>query len=327
MQQSTVDTPPVAGAGGTSVRKASFLSELHRAFLGLQREETIAGYLFILLNLLGFLAFYALPILAAFALSATSWDLSISAGPKFVGLQNFLNMLQDDLAWKTLKNTFYYSFVAVPTGVFVAFWLALLLNRRIPGVLFFRFVYFVPYVTLSVAIAIVWRWLYHPDLGLFNYALAFFGIKGPNWLFSTTWAMPAVIILSNWRGIGSAMLIFLAGLQGIPSEYYEAATIDGASSRQQLWYITIPLLSPTTFFVIVTSLIGAFQSFDQFYLVTNGGPAYATTNLVLYIYNNAFGFFKMGYAAALSVVLFLLILLITLIQWRASRSWVYGADE
>lgn len=297
------------------------------AFHGLRRAETIAGYLFVLANLLGFLLFNALPIVAAFALSATAWDLSTTTGPQWVGLQNFGQIWQDDLALKTLRNTFYYSFAAVPSGVFVAFCLALLLNRKIPGRLFFRFVYFVPYITLSVAIAIVWKWLYHPDLGLFNYLLAFVGIKGPNWLFSTTWAMPAVIILSNWRGIGYAMLIFLAGLQGIPEEYYEAATIDGATSGQKLRHITLPLLSPTTFFVLVTSFIGAFQGFDQFYLLTNGGPAFSTTTLVLYIYNNGFGYFKMGYAAALAVALFVIILIITLIQWRVSKNWVYGAEE
>ena len=301
-------------------------SQRNSAFHGLRREETISGYLFVLANFLGFLAFSALPIVAAFVLSATSWDLSTTEGPKFVGLQNFLQILQDDLAIKTLWNTFYYSFVAVPTGVFFAFCLALLLNRNIPGRLFFRFVYFVPYVTLTVAISIVWKWLYHPDLGFFNYLLAFVGIKGPNWLFSTAWAMPSVIILSNWRGIGYAMLIFLAGLQGIPEEYYEAATIDGATSWQKLRHITLPLLSPTTFFVIITSLIGAFQGFDQFYMLTSGGPAFSTTTLVLYIYNNGFGYFKMGYAAALAVLLFAIILLITLVQWWASKRWVYGNE-
>ncbi len=319
MSQSTSTVAPIATAVPSGQR--------HSAFRGLRREETISGYLFILANLLGFLIFNALPIVAAFALSTTAWDLSTTEGPKFVGLQNFTQILQDDLALKTLRNTFYYSFAAVPSGVFIAFCLALLLNRRIPGRLFFRFVYFVPYITLGVAISIVWKWLYHPDLGLFNYLLSYVGIKGPNWLFSTTWSMPAVIILSNWQGIGYAMLIFLAGLQGIPEEYYEAATIDGASGRQKLRHITLPLLSPTTFFVIITSLIGAFQGFDQFYLLTNGGPAFSTTTLVLYIFNNGFTYFKMGYAASLSVVLFGIILIITLLQWRVSKNWVYGSDE
>jgi multiple sugar transport system permease protein len=300
------------------------VSHRGRALRGLRRRETFAGYLFLLPNLLGFLAFSAIPILAAFALSFSSWDLA--SAPKFVGLRNYRDMLRDDLAWKTLVNTFYYSFVAVPSGVFIAFWFALLMNRRIRGIAIFRTIYFLPTVTLGVAIAIVWRWLYHPNLGLFNSLLALVGIKGPNWLSSTQWAMPAVIIMSNWKGIGYAMLIFLAGLQSIPEEYYEAAAIDGATSWQQTWYITLPLLSPTTFFILVTSLIGAFQSFDQFYILTQGGPAYATTTIILYLFNKGFSSFQMGYAASLAMVLFLCILLMTLVQWRVSQSWVHGAE-
>ena len=295
------------------------------AWHGQRRQETIAGYLFLLPNFIGFLVFSALPILAAFSLSFTTWDLA--AAPRFIGFENYRTLLADDLAWKTLFNTFYYSFVAVPTGVLLAFCLAYLLNRRIHGAVFFRTIFFLPSITLGVAVAIVWRWLYHPDLGLFNYVLSLFGIEGPNWLFSSRWAMPALIIMGNWQGIGYAMLIFLAGLQGIPHEYYEAATIDGASEWKKLRYITIPLLTPTTFFILVTSLIGAFQGFDQFYIMTQGGPAYATTTLVLYIYTNAFSFFKMGYAAALAAVLFACILLMTVVQWRVARTWVYGADS
>lgn len=295
------------------------------AWRGQRRHETIAGYLFLLPNLLGFLVFSAVPILAAFTLSFTMWDLA--AAPRFVGLENYRTLIGDDLAWKTLFNTFYYSFVAVPTGVLLAFCLAYLMNRQIRGAVIFRTIFFLPSITLGVAVAIVWRWLYHPDLGLFNYVLSLFGIDGPNWLFSTRWAMPALIIMGNWQGIGYAMLIFLAGLQGIPQEYYEAATIDGANEWKKLRYITIPLLTPTTFFILVTSLIGAFQGFDQFYIMTQGGPAFATTTLVLYIYNNAFGFFKMGYAAALAAVLFACILLMTAVQWRVARTWVYGAEN
>lgn len=295
------------------------------AWRGQRRNETIAGYLFLLPNLIGFLVFSALPIVAAFSLSFTTWDLA--AAPRFVGLENYRSLLDDDLAWKTLFNTFYYSFVAVPTGVFLAFCLAFLLNRRIRGAVIFRTIFFLPSITLGVAVAIVWRWLYHPDLGLFNYVLSLFGVEGPNWLFSTRWAMPALIIMGNWQGIGYAMLIFLAGLQGIPHEYYEAATIDGAGEWKKLRFITLPLLTPTTFFILVTSLIGAFQGFDQFYIMTQGGPAYATTTLVLYIYSNAFAFFKMGYAAALAAVLFACILIMTAVQWRAARTWVYDADN
>jgi multiple sugar transport system permease protein len=178
-----------------------------------------------------------------------------------------------------------------------------------------------------VAAAIVWAWIYHPELGLINYLLSLTGIQGPNWLFNSKWAMPSIIIMSNWHGIGYAMLIFLAGLQGIPSELYEAATVDGASSWQQLRHITVPMLSPATFFVLVTSLISAFQGFDQFYVMTNGGPAFATTTLVLHIFKNGFLYFKMGYATSMASILFLCILTITLVQWRVAKSWVFGFDS
>ena len=298
-------------------RKAGGLS-------GLRRKEAAAGYLFLLPNFLGFLTFSIFPIAVAIALTFTDWDLAST--PRFAGLSNFSRMMSDDLFRKTLLNTFYYAFVAVSTGVFIAFWLALLINRKMRGVLIFRVVYFLPHVTLMVAAAIVWAWIYHPEFGLINYLLSRVGIQGPRWLFDSRWAMPAIIIMSNWRGIGYAMLIFLAGLQGVPEELYEAATIDGASGWQRLRHITVPLLSPTTFFVLTTSLIGAFQGFDQFYIMTQGGPAFSTTTLVLYIFNNAFQYFKMGYAASMAAVLFLCILMVTLIQWRAGKIWVHGFE-
>jgi multiple sugar transport system permease protein len=306
-----------------TVRPAGgLISELRRAFSGLQREESTAGYLFILPNLLGFLAFSLLPIAFAAYITMTDWNLS--KPPIFVGGQNFVTLVKDDLFWKTLWNTAYYTFVAVPTGVFIAFWLAVLMNRKMRGVIVLRTIYFLPQITLTVAAAVVWSWLYHPELGLFNYLLDKIGIEGPRWLQSTTWAMPAIIIMGNWHGIGFAMLILLAGLQGIPEEYYEAAEIDGGNAWQRLRFITVPLLTPTIFFVVVTSLIGAFQGFDQFYVMTNGGPAKATTTLVLYIFQNGFTFFKMGYGSALAFVLFVCILLITLVQWWLANRWVYG---
>lgn len=299
-------------------------SELRRAFTGLQREETLSGYLFLLPNLIGFLVFSLLPI--GFAVYITMTDWRLAAAPEFIGFQNFVTLWNDPLFWKTLINSAYYTFVAVPTGVFIAFWLAVLMNRQMRGVLLFRTVYFLPQITLTVAAAVVWSWIYHPELGLLNYLLGLVGIDGPNWLSSTRWAMPAIIIMGNWQGIGFAMLILLAGLQGVPQEYYDAAEIDGASSWQTMRYVTIPLLTPTIFFVVVTSLIGAFQGFDIFYVLTNGGPAYSTTTLVLYIYQNGFSFFRMGYGAALAVVLFFCILIITLVQWRLAKDWVYGFE-
>jgi multiple sugar transport system permease protein len=310
----------------THKRKSSgFFGDLRQALSGLQREETIAGYLFILPNFLGFLAFSLLPIGFAFYIAFTEWNLA--GAPKFVALENFDTLIHDPLFWKTLFNTAYYTFVAVPTGVFIAFWLAILMNRKMPGTVFFRTVYFLPQITITVAAAIVWAWLYNPEFGLFNYLLEKIGIEGPRWLQSTTWAMPAIIIMGNWHGIGFAMLILLAGLQGIPDELYEAAELDGANSWQGLRYITVPMLTPTIFFVVVTSLIGAFQGFDQFYVMTNGGPAKSTTTLVMYIFQNGFSFFKMGYGASLAFVLFLCILVVTLIQWQLANRWVYGFQD
>lgn len=305
--------------------KPSAMDELRRAFTGVRRGETIAGYIFVLPNLIGFTIFGLFPIAFAMYISFTDWNLS--SAPHFIGLQNFQTMMTDRLFWLSLKNSFYYTFGAVPFGVFAAFWLALLMNRKIRGMVIFRTVAFLPQITLTVAVAVVWSWIYHPQFGLANFLLRFIGVEGPRWIYSTQWAMPAVIIMSNWQGIGFATLILLAGLQGIPEELQEAASIDGASGWQKLRFITVPLLSPTIFFVVVTSLIGAFQSFDQFYILTKGGPANATTPLTLYIFQNGFQFFKMGYGAALSFVLFIIILVITFIQWRLAQRWVYGVAD
>jgi multiple sugar transport system permease protein len=309
----------------TSTSKKGFWYELRRSFTGIRRSETIAAYLFILPNFIGLVVFMLFPILFGFYIMFTDWNLS--AEREFIGLKNFETMFKDRLFWKSLVNTFYYSLVAVPTGIFMAFWLALALNRKLRGTVFFRTLFFLPQVTLTVAAATVWRWIYQPEVGLINYLLGLIGIEGPKWIHNTSWAMPSVIIFSNWQGVGFAMLLILAGLQGIPEELYEATALDGANGWQQLRFVTLPMLSPTLFFVIVTSLIGAFQSFDQFFVLTNGGPADATMNLPLYIFNNAFKFFKMGYGAALAGVLFLLILIITVVQWYVGKRWVYGFSQ
>ncbi len=315
----------LASADGQGKTKPSGWAEVKRAFTGLRRGETIAGYLFLLPNFAGFLVFMLFPIFFAFYIMLTDW--SLAKPPEFIGLKNFETMVNDRLFWKSLSNSFYYTFIAVPTGIFIAFWLALALNRKMRGIIFFRTVYFLPQITLTVAAATVWRWIYQPEIGMINHALEWFGIDGPKWIHDTRWAMPSVIIMSNWQGIGFAMLILLAGLQGIPEEFYEAAAIDGASSWQRMRFVTLPMLSPAIFFVVVTSLIGAFQAFDQFFVLTQGGPADATTPLTLYIFNNAFKFFKMGYGAALAAVLFVIILIITIIQWHLARRWVFGFDE
>jgi multiple sugar transport system permease protein len=297
-------------------------AEFKRAFTGLRKEETISGYLFILPNVIGFAAFTIFPILFTFYLSTQSWDLS--KPPAFVGLQNFTALGKDELFWKALGNSFYYTFGAVPIGICLAFVLALLLNQKIRGVILFRTIYFLPQVTLVVASAIVWNWIYQPDFGLLNYMLGIIGIQGPRWIYSSAWAMPSVIIYCNWMGIAPSALILLAGLQGIPQELYEAAEIDGASEWGGLKYITLPLITPSLFFVVVTSLIGAMQTFSQFYILTQGGPNFATTPMVLYIFDLAFSWFRLGSASAVAIVLFIILLVITLIQWRVAKRWVYG---
>ncbi|MDZ7260525.1 MAG: sugar ABC transporter permease [candidate division KSB1 bacterium] len=293
-------------------------------FKSSRSRERAAGYLFLAPNFFGFLAFSLLPIAASFLLTFARWDLA--SPPKFVGLKNYATLLKDELFWKYLWNSVYYTGVTVPLIIISGFFLAYLLNQKIRGVVFFRTIYFLPSVTLIVAVAVIWSWLYNADFGLFNYLLGKIGISGPNWLQSRTWAMPAIIIMGIWKGAGYSMLIFLAGLQSIPQEYYEAAEIDGAGWWQRIRHITIPLISPTTFFILVTATIGAIQGFDQFYVMTRGGPAGATTTLVYYIFQNAFEWFNMGYAATAAAILFIIILIITLIQWRLAKTWVYGFE-
>lgn len=293
---------------------------------GLARREALEGYLFLVPNFVAFLVFLLFPMMAAVYFAFTNYD--ISWPPKFVFLQNFRVMFTSQLFWQVFGQTFYWAFGMVPATIVFALLLALLINRKMRGVLTYRLIYFIPHVTLSVAAAIVWLWVYHPEVGFLNLILSKLGLfdpgDGPQWLLSRHTAMPSLILMGWWKSIGFAMLIFLAGLQGIPAELYEAATMDGANPRQQFFNITIPMLSPALFFVMVTSIIGAFQGFDVFYLMTRGGPANATTTMVLHIYNNGFLYLKMGYASAMAMVLFGTIMVFTVMQWGFARNWVHG---
>jgi len=271
-------------------------------------------------NLIGFLVFMLFPMVASFGLSFVQWDLLTPA--KWYGLGNYRDLIADPTFRKVLWNTIYYTIGSVPIGIVISFLLALALNQKIPFVKAYRAIYFLPVITSMVAVGIVWTWLYNPEFGLFNYLLGLIGIQGPTWLSSVTWAMPAVIIVSIWKNLGFNMVLFLAGLQGIPDVYYEAAEIDGASWLQQMWYVTIPLISPTTLFVVIMSVIGSFQAFDLIYVMTRGGPARSTSVLVHYLYQCAFEYFKMGYASAMAYVLFFLVFGVTLLQLRSSKSWV-----
>jgi len=287
----------------------------------LRNSEHLVGYLFVAPLLVGLLVFTYGPVLAAFVLSFTKGD--YISTPKFIGLGNYQALLQEDLFWISMRNTLYYVVGVVPAGLLLSLLLALAMNQKLRGIVFFRSIFFLPTITSSVAISLMWLWIYNPEFGVLNFLLKQIGLKGPTWLSSSTWAMPAIIIMAIWRGLGYNMLIYLAGLQGIPDVYYEAAEIDGAGGWAKFRHITLPLLSPTTFMLLILSLIGAFQVFEYTYVMTGGGPVYATLTIVLHIYNNAFRSFKMGYASALAYVLFFILLALTLIQLRLQKRWVH----
>ncbi|HWG86046.1 MAG TPA: sugar ABC transporter permease, partial [Deinococcales bacterium] len=260
-----------------------------------------------------------LPIISSLLLSFTSWDLLTP--PRFTGLENFASLLRDPEFWAAFGHTLAFIAGYVPIVLVTGLLVAVALNARLPGKSLWRTLYFLPVVTSWVAVALVWRWLLNPSFGLVNNFLSLFGISGPAWLFDVQWAMPAVILTSVWKDTGFVMTILLAGLQGIPSEYYEAAAIDGATGTQRLLRITLPLLAPSLFFALTISLINSFQVFDQVYVMTNGGPAGATTVLIERIVKNAFSYSRMGYAAAMSWVLFLVVFLVTFLTARARRRW------
>lgn len=284
-------------------------------------REALLAYLFLVPTLLGLLFFTLGPVIAGFLISFTNWNIFLP--PQWVGLDNYQILFTQELPRKVFSNTLYYTLINVPLNMTVALGMALLLNLRLRGVSFYRAIYFLPVVTSTVAASLIWSWLYSPNFGPINYFLAAIGIDGPPWLASTTWAMPAVILMSVWKGFGTNMLIFLAGLQGIPQEVLEAAMIDGSTRWQRFWRVTWPLLTPTTFFVLVISCIASFQVFEQVFVMTEGGPAYATTVLGLFIYLNAFRYNNMGYAAAVAYILFALILAITLVQLKLQGRWTH----
>lgn len=282
-------------------------------------KRTLVLALFLGPSLVGITAFVVVPILTSFGLAFTNWDLLTA--PRFVGLDNFRRLLVDPEFWTTLRNTVKYLVGYVPLVLILALAIAVALNQRLPARGFFRALYFLPVVTSWVAVSLMWMWLYNPVFGLVNNFLGWFGIRGPGWLFDANWAMPAVILTSVWKDTGFMMVILLAGLQGIPGEYYEAASIDGASPWQKLRFITVPLLMPALFFALMISLIGSFQVFDQVYIMTGGGPAGATMVLMERIVRNAFGYNRMGYAAAMSWILFVFIFVVSFLMTRLRRKW------
>lgn len=282
------------------------------------RRNTLIGWTFILPNFLGFLAFTLIPVTAAFALSFMEWT-SFTA-PRWVGLENFQRMFQSDTFWVALRNTVVYALGHVPLTMALALVLALLLNRKLKGIGFFRVAIFFPYITSLVAVAVVWNMLFSPDNGPINQFLNVIGIaETPGWTSSSDWAMPAVIITSVWRDMGYYMILYLAGLQAIPTELYEAAEVDGATPWQRFWNVTIPSLRPTTFFVVVMLTVSSFKVFDLIVVMTNGGPGRATTVLSQLIYQEGIGEGKFGYSSAISLVLFVIVLTVTVLQFKIQQ--------
>lgn len=279
------------------------------------------AYLFLLPNLIGFLIFTLIPILCSMGLSVMEWD---SSNPMvFVGFDNFKRLVGDETFKISLWNTFYYSIFTVPFTMAASLGLALILNQKIKGIGIFRTVFFFPHVASLVAIAVVWNLLFHPTLGPVNNILRSLGISSPpGWTASVDWAMPVIIIVSIWKSMGYYMILYLSGLQAIPGELYEAAKVDGANAFQRFKSITLPMLTPTTFFVSIMLTIACFKVFDLVSVMTNGGPGRATNVLVYNIYNTAFINYEFGYASAISMVLFLIVLFITVIQFRAEKKWV-----
>lgn len=284
--------------------------------------RAVEPWLYLLPTVIGLLLFSAGAVAVSFLMSFTHWD--VITPPEWIWLENYLALWGSDLFWEVVRNTVVFVLMAVPLSVSASLALALAANTGLRGIVFFRTAYFLPVVSSMIAVALVWSWIYNPEYGLLNYLLrALFGINGPAWLDSTAWALPAMVIVTVWKGLGYSMVIFLAGLQSIPEDLYHAATIDGAGVWRKFRHITLPMLSPTTFFVIVITLINSFQVFEQTYVLTKGGPANATLTMSYYIYQNAFQFFQMGKAAALSYVLFAAIFIVTLIQFRIQKRWVF----
>jgi multiple sugar transport system permease protein len=311
--------PSISAQPGTATRT-------RRRGRTLQQQRARMFYILILPWFIGFIVFYVGPMLFSFALSLTHWRLLDA--PSYVGLQNYTDMMHDSRFWQSLKVTTIYVAGGVPLGLVIALLLALLLNQNVRGQSVFRTIFYLPSVVSGVAVSVLFLWIFNPEFGLLNSALGAVGIPGPGWIASVNWALPSLIITSLW-GIGGTMLIFLAGLQGIPLELQEAASIDGAGAMQRFFHLTLPLLTPTILFNLILLIIFRFQDFTNAYVMTNGGPLDSTLFYVYYIWLNAFQYIQMGYATALAWVLFVIIFVLTVVIFTSSDRWVFylGGDE
>jgi multiple sugar transport system permease protein len=286
-------------------------------------RDNIAGFLFISPWLLHFFALIAFAMLYSLWISLNETDLFTW---RFIGFTNYTKLWNDDLFWKSFRVTAYYTFVLVPSGIVMALAIAMLMNQKVKLVGVWRMLFYLPSVVSGVAVAILWGYVLNPRFGLLNMGLRAIGIEGPRWLFSETWAVPGFILMGLW-GAGGAMLLYLAGLQGIPTQLYEAAEIDGAGSWSRFRHITIPMLTPTIYFNLLINIIGSFQVFTQSYVMTGGGPNNATLTQVLYLYRKGFQDFQFGYASALAWALFLVIMVFTVMVVRSSEGWVHYEGE
>jgi multiple sugar transport system permease protein len=271
---------------------------------------------------LGLAILSAGPILATLGISLTSWDLL--RAPELVGLDNYARLVDDKRFLMALRNTTFYTAVSVPVGLALSLGLALALNQAIRGISWIRTMYFLPLVTSAIAVGLVWAWIYSPTTGLLNQFLDVFGIPAQKWITDPFWAMPAIIAMSIWQGLPANTIIFLAGLQAIPGDYYDAASVDGAGRSARFRHVTLPLLTPSLFFTGILSLIGSFQVFDQVFVLSRPGkPTDATITMVYFIYENGFRNFKMGYASAASWVLFMIVAVLMFVYFRSQRRWVH----
>ena len=284
-------------------------------------REELVFYIFILPWLIGLVLFTAGPTLGMLGLSFTDWRISFE-DLNFIGLENYAKLVRDPIFWTSIGNTFYIVAGRVVFGTAFALLLAVLLNQKVPGIPFFRAVYYLPSVTAGVAVALVWIWIFNPRLGILNYGLKLIGIQGPQWIYSSQWVKPSLILMGLFA-VGPNMIILLAGLQGIPKALYEAAEIDGAGNWAKFRNVTLPMLSPVLFFVIIISVVGSFQNFTEIRVMTEGGPGESSNVLIWYLWENAFIFLQLGVAAAVAWIMFVILMALTGLQFRLGRRWVF----
>ncbi len=289
-----------------------------------KRRESVEGYLFAAPLLVGLVFFSVIPMIASLVISFCRYD--IFTPPKFIGAANYTDLFHDPLFWQSLKVTAIYSVVGVPLGLTLGLAVAILMNQKLRGIAVFRTIYYLPAVVSGVAVSLLWVWIFDPSYGLGNVVLRGLGLPPSQWLSAPSTSLLSLIIMSLW-GVGGGMVIYLAGLQSVPQHLHEAASLDGANVWQRFRHVTLPMLSPVIFYNLIMGIIGSFQVFTQAFVMTNGGPVNSTLFYVLYLFRQAFNYYRMGYASAMAWVLFAIILLLTLLVFRSSAMWVYYEGE